>query len=105
MTITSIVYAHTNRFKKIYSGLLRYFSLIYSFPYGFDTIENEKDKVSKDLLRMHVYILLALIYFSVNVLDFSNVIDKSEVAFIPESLLTFVIVDTAIVINRDTKNK
>lgn len=105
MTITSIVYAHTNRFKLIYSGLLKYLSFIYSVPYGFDTIESEKDKVSKDLLRLHVYILLALIYFTVNVLNFSAVFDKNQVSFITESLLTFVIVDTAIVINRDLKNK
>lgn len=105
MTITSIVYAHNSWFKKLYSGLLKYLSLIYSIPYGIDTIKDEKDKVSKDLLRLHVYILLALIYFTVNALNFSAIFDKNQVSFITESLLTFVIVDTAIVINRDLNNK
>ncbi|WP_342535715.1 hypothetical protein MHI04_10895 [Lysinibacillus sp. FSL K6-1151] len=105
ITLTSIVYAHVNRFKILYMNLLKGIKMFYSIPFADYAFEDEASKISKDLLRQHVYILLAILYFGFNFLNFLAIIDKDHFSSITESLLTFVILDTIIVINRDFKKK
>lgn len=102
ITFWATIYAHTSVFKNLYIKCLELSKYIFKIYLADAIIEKEKVNVSKYLFRFHIYILLAIFYFSVNTLDFADFSSKDHISFITEALLTFVIIDTALTIHKSS---
>ncbi|WP_107838949.1 hypothetical protein [Metasolibacillus meyeri] len=102
-TLWAFIYAHTPVLKKLYAFLLKKSRKIWNVSYFDELITNEDKKIRNSLFRYHIYLLLLFIYITVNLLDFSYIYDTEHISFITESLLTFVIIDTLVIIKKQNR--
>ncbi|WP_312506919.1 hypothetical protein [Lysinibacillus sp.] len=104
LTSTTIVYAHVPIAKKLYLTSLTIFKYIDDSDFVHDYIKLIERGVSKGLFRIHIYILLSIVYVSFNIVNFENLLNTDPFKFITEALLTFVIIDTVIVSFKEMKS-
>lgn len=105
LIVWSSIYAHATVFKKLYIGILKVVKKIFNTQYTNEEIDKEKNKVENNLLSLHMYILLFIIYFTFNILNFSGAFKTDTLDFISESFLTFVMIDTVINLRKKINEK
>jgi len=103
LTATTTIYAHSKISKRVYFWALKTLDKFTNNEFTRNITKITIHRVSKGMFRVHVYLILVIVYLAFNLLNFENILNTDPYKFINESFLTFVIIDTIIVTYQQTK--